>query len=369
MKKILSLILVTVLLFFSCSKTNKGELLEIPVDIDQNNAVPLSTITDEIKAIALELTDESPINPDRIIRILLHDDGVIVAERIKILLFGMDGKFLRAVGNRGQGPGEYTSIRNLTVDVKNKRLFVNATTKLICYDLNGNFLKESTMASDKLNIKDINYVNNDLLIIVEQAGRQDTKGSFNHSVIYKLNDDMQIMDSCTIRDTYFEKAGMLFLHPYENFMLYGNGTIYLYYSDIYFNEQNPFEPVLRDTLYSLKDNYLIPELKLKFKNNGIDGDGNKFIHLFNIYRSSQYIFAFYQNEHKKKFYHFCYDVKTGTGYNMQDGYTDDINNIDVPVKIRPLNLNTEMFYYWHTHIKPDDLEEPNPTLYIGTLKK
>ena len=37
--------------------------------------------------------------------------------------------------------------------------------------------------------------------------------------------------------------------------------------------------------------------------------------------------------------------------------------------LRPMSNNTKLFYYLHTHIKPDALEEPNPTLYIGKLKK
>ena len=127
--------------------------------------------------------------------------------------------------------------------------------------------------------------------------------------------------------------------------------------------------VLRDTLYRIEKNQLIPELKLKFKNNGIDGGGNKFIHLFNMYRSSRYIFAIYNNEQDKNDYRFCYDTKTGKGYNMQDGYKDDIHQIEKRVSICPLNTDSEMFYYWHTHMKPDDLEEPNPTFYIGKLKK
>ena len=366
MKKIF--ILLAGFMFFSCNEKSNNVWMEVPVDIDQNISLPLSEIADEIKAIPLELTDESTINPDRIIRILLTDNNVIVAENRQILLFSMEGKFIRAIGSRGQGPGEFTMVRNITVDKKNNLLFVNSNSKMICYDLNGNFLKELTMASDQLYIKDLNYIDNYLLLIAEQLGKKDEKGLYNHSVIYKLNDNMQFVDSCTIRDTYFEKIG-LYIHPYENIILNGNETIYLYYSDIYFNEQLPLETVLRDTLYSLKNNHLIPELTINFKNSGIDGDGNKFIQLFNIYRSSQYIFAFYHNDNKKNFYHFCYDIKTGKGYNMQDGYTDDINNIETPVKIRPINLDTEMFYYWHTHINSDDLEEQNPTLYIGKLKK
>ena len=186
--------------------------------------------------------------------------------------------------------------------------------------------------------------------------------------MYRLNDDLQITDSCTIRSTYFERP-MSYIHPYEDFILNGKSTIYLYHSDIYFDMQNPTETVLRDTLYRFEKNHLIPELKLKFKNNGIDGGGNKFIHLFNIYRSSRYVFALYNNGITNNMYYFCYDTKTGQGYNMQDGYTVDMHHIETPVKIRPLNLNAEMFYFRHTNMDPDDIEEPNPTIYIGKLKK
>ena len=54
---------------------------------------------------------------------------------------------------------------------------------------------------------------------------------------------------------------------------------------------------------------------------------------------------------------------------MQDGYTDDIHGIKERIRIRPLSTNTEYIYYWHTHMNPNDLEEPNPTLYFGKLKK
>ena len=67
--------------------------------------------------------------------------------------------------------------------------------------------------------------------------------------------------------------------------------------------------------------------------------------------------------------HFCYDTKTGKAYNMEEGYIDDIHGIDKRVRIRPFVTDTELFYYTHTHLNPDDFEEPNPTLYIIKLKK
>ena len=158
------------------------------------------------------------------------------------------------------------------------------------------------------------------------------------------------------------------MHPYEDFILKGKSSTYVYYSDLYYDQQIPKEIVVRDTLYRFDENRLIPDIKLKFKNDGISGD-KKYIGLFNIFRSSRYVFAVYYNMQNSNNNFLCYDTKTGKGYNMQDGFIDDIHKIERPVKIRPFNYDTEMFYYLHTNIKPDDFEEPNPTLYIGKLKK
>ena len=363
------LLMLTSLLFSCSNRTTNSELPEIPVDMEQNISLPLSEIAEEITAIELELTDESLINPDRIKRIIVAENDIIVAQMNSIFIFDKDGKFVRSIGSKGQGPGEYNNIRNLALDERNKRLFVNSTRKIICYDLDGNFLRESfPFQQGNVHVYDMNYINNELLTIVDAIGRKDEKGLFNHSVVYRLNDDLQITDSCTIRNTYFEKPGMS-IHPYEDYILDGNATVSLYYSDFYFDEQNPAEEVLRDTLYRFENNQLVPDFRLKFKNNGLDGGGKKIIQLFNTYCSSRYIFAVYGNSLNSNYYRFCYDTKTGKGYNMQDGYTDDINGIDKRISIRPFHTNPEMFYYWHTHIKSGDLEEPNPTLYVGQLKK
>jgi hypothetical protein len=164
---------------------------------------------------------------------------------------------------------------------------------------------------------------------------------------------------------------------FSDFIVKNGTSIYVYPNEVYSKWDAPNVKVLRDTLYRLEHNQLIPELKLKFRNDGFDGYGDKIIDLYNLYRSSRYIFAYYQynpnnrerNTERAKRYHFCYDTKTGQGYNMQDGYKDDIHGIEERVFIHPLSTDSEYFYYWYTHMNPNDLEEPNPTLYIGKLKK
>ena len=347
-------------LLLSCSKTKQGNLLEIPIDIYQHNSLPLTEITEEITAIELELTDESMIGPV-IQGIILLRNEVFIATLNQILVFNKTGKFIRSIGSQGQGPREYTYIHNLALDEKNQRLFISsANRKIISYDLNGNFLKEKLLP--ELFIDDINYFNKELLLLANNTD-SDSMGVYSRSIIYQLNDDFQFVDSCTIRDLNFEGSSTISLLGTQDFLLKGNKSFYLYYGDVFLRD-NLSEKVLRDTLYRFENTRLIPELKLQFKNDRV----GKFIHLTSIYRSSRYIFGTYFNSDERREYTFCYDTKTGKGYNTQ-GFSDDINQIEKQVHIRPFNLDTEMFYYLYTHIKPNDLEEPNPTLYIGKLKK
>ena len=379
-------------LLFSCNKTKQGDLLIIPVDIVNNTVLPLplSEIAESITAIELELTDESLINPGRIQRIILSDDLVFIAHSENILVFNRNGKFIRSIGSKGQGPGEYISLWNMTIDETNRRLFVNAREKIICYDWQGKVLMESSFSqfNGTNTIEDINYIHNELLLINLSRGKEDEIGIFDHIAVYRLNDNLQTIDSCTILKFYASA-----IHGFSssaNYILLSDSTVYLHYpfSTAFppdmasvVREREP-KLALRDTLYRFENNQLIPELRLKFKKDGMDSEGYMFIRLSSVYRSSRYIFALYLNYNESlndfgnyNYHNFCYDTKTGKGYNMLrdreagiSAYTDDIHHIE-HVYIRPFQTNTEMFYYWHTHMNQDDREEPNPTLYIGTLKK
>ena len=374
-------LVIIVFLLSSCSSEKKqGDLPEIPVDIEQSNPLSLSEITEEITTIGLELTDESIINPDEVGTVIISGNDVYIACWFEILVFNNDGKFVRSIGSKGQGPGEFsTPVSNLAIDERNNHLFALSGHRIFCYDLTGKFLKVSrpfNSSSTEITMfypEIIDYINDELLISGNKVFRDADGSRFVSSMIYRLNDDFQITDSFTVRNNYYE-GGQVYQKPKYR-ILKGNTSVYMYYSELYrilslpgVSLRAPAEVVLRDTLYRFEKNLFVPDLKLKFKNDGIS-NGHKFIDLFYIYRSSRYVFSNYQNNLNENKYYFCYDTKTGKGYNMQDGFTDDINGIDKPVKIRPFSHDTEMFYYLHTNMNPGDLEEPNPTLYIGKLKK
>ena len=368
------------LLLLSCSQAKHSELPEFPVDINQDSLLLLSEIAEEIIVIEPELTDESVIGTGSyysICRIISTENNLIVAmgglSSGEVLVFNNDGKFVRSIGSRGQGPGEHNSIQNIAFDEKNSRLYILSynPNKVICYNLDGKFLKESLLEQSGWPYSDIIYHNDELFLDqVKIVGEHILK-----RIVYRMNDNLQFTDSIICWENYFEKINSA--SRFKDYLVKNGTSIYFYPKELYGKWDAPNVKVLRDTLYRIEENQLIPELKLKFRNDGFDSHGDKIIDLHNLYRSTRYIFAYYEynpnnrerNAEPMSKYYFCYDTKTGKGYNMLDGFMDDIHGIEKRVGIHPLTSDSEYFYYWHTHMNPNDLEEPNPTIYIGKLKK
>ena len=351
-------IIITCFLLFSCKNTkiNNSDLILIPVDFEQKEtSFPLTDIAEDITAIELEFSDERILNIEKIHRVLLHDDYIILSSLDDVFLYGIDGKFVCTIGSRGQGPQEYNSASNITIDKKNNILYMNSLSQIICYDLNENkYLRRSKLFKDKgITIYGMNYANDELLIVGE---KRDFKEAHKQLDIYRLNDELQLMDSCTIRDIYY-KSNVFFTNTNSNFSNV-DSIVYFYYPEYYRKDVNISEKVLYDTLYRVENGQLIPEMKLNIKNNNRWIADEKF-DINNIYRSSRYVFVDYFN---KKSSVYCYDIETGKTYN-------DLTFEPDKSKYYPIDNNPEFLYLLNSNINPDDLEEPNPTLFLIKLKK
>jgi len=352
-------IIITCFLLFSCrnTKVDNSDLILIPVDFDQKvTAFPLTDIAEDITAIELEFSDESMLNIEKIHQVLLHDNHIILSSSEDIFLYGIDGKFICTIGSRGQGPQEYNSVRNITIDEKNNILYINSLSEIICYDLNENkCLKKSTLFRDKGIMICVMYFANDELLVVGE--KREFKEIHKILDIYRLNDELQLMDSCRIRDIYYRKNRF---HSSARNSYFSNvdSRVSFYYPEYYHKDINISKKVLYDTLYRVENGQLIPEMKLNIKNSNRWIADEKF-DIAHIYRSSRFIFIDYFN---KKNSVYCYDLETGKTYNDLTFEPDKCNYY-------PVDNNPEFLFRLYTKINSDDFEEPNPTLYLIKLKK
>ena len=344
----------------SCNSKEKTDFITISVDYDKDNNLSLSEISEKIDAIELEVTDESLIQ--KISHVLYSPEIIIIQESKSIMLFDKNGKFIRRIGSVGQGPGEFISIGSITADFESEKIFVYSDNgKFICYDFSGNVIKETPLGYyNRMYNPYMNFIDNKLLFLSESfiTIEENLK---NRRTLFFITEDLLKTDSILIRNIDMSQLETGYAPQYDYITRDSNST-YIYYNVVVPNN------IISDTLYHLSNNHLIPHLNIHFSKRGLNTDGRKEIYIDNIYRSSRYIFTLYSHSSRKQFYFFCHDVQTGESYNMKDGLSDDIHTNE-KVIIRPLNNDANKFYYQHTNIKGDFLEEPNPTLYIGTLKK
>ena len=341
-------------MLFSCNKKRESDFFSIPVNTNENSSLSLSAIAENIEAIELEVTDESIIG--RIMDVLDTDDYYIIRDTKSVFLFDKKGKFIRRIGSVGQGPGEYVNIIDMAVDNNKEKIFISSFPRnLICYDFNGNFLKETQEARV---FRNVTFVNNRLLALSEYVDSVDK--NLHYIILYSIDGEkLSITDSVEISRFSSEGIGATI---YNDFISNDSKNSYVFYTDY------SSRTLVFDTLYSINKQFQVtPYLKLNLSNNGYSITGEKEIYMFSIYKSSRYVFVHYRNKNFNNY--FCYDTKSEIGYNMVNGYTDDVHTMSKNVVIRPFDSDANKFYYSYTNIEESDNDEPNPTLYVGTLKK
>ena len=72
------------------------------------------------------------------------DDRIYVGDykQTQVKIFGSDGKFIRAFGKAGQGPGEFLGPAHLSISENRKELFVDGLLMGSIFDLEGRFIKK-----------------------------------------------------------------------------------------------------------------------------------------------------------------------------------------------------------------------------------
>lgn len=134
---------------FSCTQnaTNDKNISDafytIPFDeiVKNKREIKLSEFATEAKIIQFENIPEAMLGT--VEDIVLTNDYIFVKFwQHPVLQFSHDGKFIRDIGKRGKGPGEYGTCMKMTVDEKNERVYIHTgELNVMVFNFNGNYVK------------------------------------------------------------------------------------------------------------------------------------------------------------------------------------------------------------------------------------
>jgi hypothetical protein len=340
-----------------CSTQSINEdFMTIPVSISSFQKFKLESIIKEVEQVKLEETANSLVG--QVYKVEKTNEHLFVLDSNgpRVLQFSLNGKFIKEMGISGNGPDEYSNLLTFTINSDSKHIYLATLRKIVRYDFNNNFIDSYSGVTFP------EYVNfkNGLLEVyfTKEEASEDRNGFMKKSLLYKLKDNAMLIDSVVTKNINITRP-VYTTFPKPKFLSTGSSYDYFYQPVLI-----P-EAIVRDTLYELKGNKLLPALKLDFGSNLIGNNGVKSINIKSIIRSDNYLFAEYLNSGNRLF---IYDFKQNQGYNLKEGINGGKFSDNEIIELFPLNNNMNSFYFNSKIVSNKEDNEPNPTIFFIQLK-
>ena len=146
MKNKYYLLLTVFSLLISCVGGNKGSenpdtLYVFLEDILQKEGTePLSSVASEIIYIPLETNDNSLLR--NINHIGYKGDSYVISDSENIYLFDQDGKYIKKIAQKGNGPADYANLylSDVIIDPMTNYFYLFASQKVLKFDENTDFI-------------------------------------------------------------------------------------------------------------------------------------------------------------------------------------------------------------------------------------
>ncbi|WP_111310030.1 6-bladed beta-propeller [Confluentibacter sediminis] len=251
MKKYIILVLICAI-YAACqskkkdSKKNEIKNIEnIYVDLNKAQKVKFSKLYDNIKWVKLQ--SESISLMGEIQKMEVDDDKFYFQSNNSLYIFSAKGEFITRISNQGNGPGEYLVFSDFFIDKMNNSIFIydSKGRKINEYDYNGVFINR---------------------IDIDLDGYAFTKLDKNKFAVYigsayyneKSNSRLNIIDSkgeiikkfIRIKDN---EAKFMHFGDLTNFQKFNDGVSFLY--------------SFNDTIYSIREDKIIPRMYIDFGEN------------------------------------------------------------------------------------------------------
>lgn len=133
-----------ILIFIGCSNSNgikNNKISEIEIDVSKSVILDYSDSAHIIRCIPLETSEESVIR--EIEKIYITDSLVIIFDWKDVSVFNQEGNFIRKIGKKGNGPGEYNYLNDIFFDNKSGLIYLrDRLKKMLVYSLDGRLIDE-----------------------------------------------------------------------------------------------------------------------------------------------------------------------------------------------------------------------------------
>ena len=298
-------------------RQDPGDLLTIPVNVKENHRLKLSAIASDVRKVTPEFNEESAFG--KVKKLILYESGVIILDHSdNLLLFDYAGKFVRRIGSPWISRGIFTdgpNFTDITFDRTSAILYVSTHKNgILSFDLDGELIGGIEGLPPRL--EGIKYHDYTLLGFSQTYGEKTGAKYRNRTKLYSYSFPDNKTDSVEVWTVFLDWSIASGTSISDYISLIDEST-YVYYPSLY------NESFVRDTLYRLQGNELLPALKLKFSNEGESTpSGGKSIDLMHICHADHFIFSDYK--YRGDDYFFIYDVRTGSGQNMKHGVRDNI---------------------------------------------
>lgn len=122
--------------------------------VKQKKNIPLDLLVDSFEIIKMDNKREEALISKRFPNLYFTENyiGVTAYSYFPMKLFSKDGTFVRHIGARGQGPGEYAVIDAVYMDEKNDRIYILpfSADYVLVYDFKGNIYPRIKLAESLL---------------------------------------------------------------------------------------------------------------------------------------------------------------------------------------------------------------------------
>ena len=326
-------ILFLIFITFSCNSKNENlyEIINLQEAFENKKSININDLATNFEYIQLETKDEC-LTGTRL-AIYSNDQYLIAIDREKILLFDRnDGRFIRKIGQKGNGPGEYSRTYSVMPYDEGKNLiYAGRNKKRYGYSLDGQL-------NDTLSIPDF----------VSEIGNIDDKTYAAFMPDYQGGEKIKLI-IFNHTDSLMKTFPNYLSAPKTSSFFAWNPNSWFYKLD----KQLYFYQLFNDTVFHVGTNSLTPKYVLNMgqysppyeMKTSPEFDPGKYFMMRTIQESSQYVFCSFN--FNKKNYTAIFDKNKRTtvvnDYSPESGlgYINNINDF-VPLEFSSVNEKDEL---------------------------